>query len=367
MQPIGVAQPLRRIRRRDQAAVAIGGDDVFGDRAGLRDGVAVVGDDGRFAERMNGAQFLRRAHVRLALIADDLVGHAEFFEQPQHALRAGIVEMMNRQHGVPRAVGAALSCQPGGKVEMAWWTVDIYPDILTAKFTRVNITCRIQEISDESQHPTPALPPSRATAAWHPARSPRSRLRSEWRPRRRPHAPIIIFNDATGRPIDLDLRGSDDDMLARLPQLPPDPPTAADETCRGGTARPRPAETRRGRARGHAAAAALGMARRATRRRLGRDTQAGRRGAPRQRRRATASAPRGTRPIISCRSWPATCRISRKRRGRCSPMTGRVSSASIAGWPDDIRDHVVKLAFSDRAGTVAAGDRAVTVDGHHDM
>ena len=29
VQPIGVAQPLRRIRRRDQAAVAIGGDEVF--------------------------------------------------------------------------------------------------------------------------------------------------------------------------------------------------------------------------------------------------------------------------------------------------------------------------------------------------
>jgi hypothetical protein len=50
---------------------------------------------------VNGAQFPRRAHVGLALIAHDLVGHGEFFEQPQHALRAGIVEMMHRQHGRP--------------------------------------------------------------------------------------------------------------------------------------------------------------------------------------------------------------------------------------------------------------------------
>ena len=47
VQPIGVAQPLRRVRRRDQAAIAVGIDDVFGDRAGLGDGVAVIGDDGR--------------------------------------------------------------------------------------------------------------------------------------------------------------------------------------------------------------------------------------------------------------------------------------------------------------------------------
>src|SRR5438105_4017678 len=50
---------------------------------------------------MDGAQFLRRTHVGLALIAHDLVGHAELFEQPQHALGARIVEMMNRQHRRP--------------------------------------------------------------------------------------------------------------------------------------------------------------------------------------------------------------------------------------------------------------------------
>src|SRR5438309_7659783 len=36
---------------------------------------------------------------------------------------------------------------------------------------------------------------------------------------RRPAAPpIIIFSDATGQPIDLDLRGSERDIIARLPQ-----------------------------------------------------------------------------------------------------------------------------------------------------
>src|SRR4026208_663036 len=55
------------------------------------------GMTGDLPGRGNGAQLFRGAHVRLALIADDLVGDVELFEQPQHTLRAGIVEMMNRQ------------------------------------------------------------------------------------------------------------------------------------------------------------------------------------------------------------------------------------------------------------------------------
>src|ERR1700681_4045524 len=62
----------------------------------------------------------RRTHVRLALIADDLVGHAEFLQQPQHALGAGVVEMMDGQHGeFPGALGDVRSADlvaAGGKV-----------------------------------------------------------------------------------------------------------------------------------------------------------------------------------------------------------------------------------------------------------
>ena len=166
---------------------------------------------------------------------------------------------------------------------------------------------------------------------------------------RKPAAPpIIIFNDATGRPIDLDLRGTEREILARLPQ----PPLATGRNDRrdsGGAARTRPAQTRRGRARGDAAAAALGMARRAARRRVGGacESWSTRRAAPVAT--AIARAPRAMRPIISCRPWPAICQISRKPRARCSRTTGGGSSALIADWPDDIRDHIVKLAFSDRA------------------
>src|ERR1700716_1205363 len=115
MQPISIAQPLRRSGRLYQPPVAISVDDVFGDRARLRDGVAIVGDDRRFSERMNRAQLGRRAHIRLTLIADDLVRKPKFFQQPQHALGAGIVEMMDGEHGdSPSGFWPAIwSCQPG--------------------------------------------------------------------------------------------------------------------------------------------------------------------------------------------------------------------------------------------------------------
>jgi hypothetical protein len=43
---------------------------------------------------------------------------------------------------------------------------------------------------------------------------------------------IAIFSDATGRAIDLDLRGSDDEIVARLP-ITPDPPEPAPSEPRG--------------------------------------------------------------------------------------------------------------------------------------
>ena len=39
--------------------------------------------------------------------------------------------------------------------------------------------------------------------------------------RGRPDAPIVIFSDATGRSLDLDLRGTDDEIIARLPATAP--------------------------------------------------------------------------------------------------------------------------------------------------
>jgi len=50
--------------------------------------------------------------------------------------------------------------------------------------------------------------------------------------------PLVIFEDATGRPIDLDLRGGEQDVIARL-----HPPAASEDEQTEGTAEPR----RRGR------------------------------------------------------------------------------------------------------------------------
>src|SRR5260221_9516 len=41
--------------------------------------------------------------------------------------------------------------------------------------------------------------------------------------------PIVIFDDATGRPIDLDLRGTERDIVARLPQPASNPEITADD------------------------------------------------------------------------------------------------------------------------------------------
>ena len=168
-------------------------------------------------------------------------------------------------------------------------------------------------------------------------------------PRRRPDAPpIIIFSDATGRPIDLDLRGTERDVVARLPQPAPDPDAPTDETA---TAEPRG----RGRPK-------LGVVAR-----------------------EVTLLPRhwewlGAQPggaSVALRKLVDEARrangdADRARAARdaayhfMSVMAGNLAGFEeasralfaddrrrfvglIAGWPDDIRDHVVKLAFSDRA------------------
>ena len=165
---------------------------------------------------------------------------------------------------------------------------------------------------------------------------------------RRPAAPpIMIFNDATGRPLDLDLRGTEREIVARLPQTAPDPETAAD-----GTAAAEP----RGRGRPKLGVVA----------------------------REVTLLPRhwewlGAQPggaSVALRKLVDEARrasgdLDRARAARdaayhfMSVMAGNLAGFEeasralfaddrrgfvglVAGWPDDIRDHVVKLAFSDR-------------------
>jgi hypothetical protein len=83
-----------------QAAVAVAPDQVLDDGAGFgHDGVAVL-DHRRFAERVHGAQLRRRQHrLRVALVFLDLVFQAEFLQQPQDALGAGVVQVVDDDHG----------------------------------------------------------------------------------------------------------------------------------------------------------------------------------------------------------------------------------------------------------------------------
>ncbi|MEZ5894311.1 MAG: hypothetical protein R3C58_14355 [Parvularculaceae bacterium] len=57
-------------------------------------------DHRRLAERVNRRQLFRREiGFLVARIAFDLIGNAEFFKQPQNALRAGVFKVMDDQHG----------------------------------------------------------------------------------------------------------------------------------------------------------------------------------------------------------------------------------------------------------------------------
>ncbi|KRR17299.1 hypothetical protein CQ14_13040 [Bradyrhizobium lablabi] len=165
---------------------------------------------------------------------------------------------------------------------------------------------------------------------------------------RKPVAPpIIIFSDATGQPIDLDLRGTERDVIARLPQPAPDPETASDES----------AEAPRGRGRPK-----LGVvAREVTllpRHWEWLGAQPG--GASVALRKLVEEARRANGDLDRARAArDAAYRFMSVMAGSLAGFeeASRALFADdrrrfvglVAGWPDDIRDHVVKLAFSDRA------------------
>jgi hypothetical protein len=158
--------------------------------------------------------------------------------------------------------------------------------------------------------------------------------------------PIIIFDDGTGRSIDFDLRGEDREVLARLEKLAPPPAGTAEA----------PAEPRgRGRPK-------LGVvAREVTllpRHWEWLNAQAG-------------GASVALRKLVD-EARRASGAKDRERQARdaayhfMSTMAGdlpqfeeasralfaddrRRFTGLIADWPTDIRDHIVKLAYSDRA------------------
>jgi uncharacterized protein len=172
------------------------------------------------------------------------------------------------------------------------------------------------------------------------------------RAEQRATAPIAIFSDATGRAIDLDLRGSDDDIVARLPQ-PASPNPAASE---GAAA---PSEPRgRGRPKLGVVAREVTLLPRhwewlnaqpggasVALRKLVEETRRANGGSDRARAARDAayyfmSAMAGNLPNFE----EASRALFADDRRRFVTL--------IAAWHEDVRDHIVKLAFIDRADPV---------------
>jgi len=158
--------------------------------------------------------------------------------------------------------------------------------------------------------------------------------------------PILIFDDANGRPIDLDLRGTEREIVARLPQPAPDPdvdhPAPSEPRGRG---RPKLGVVARevtllprhwewlGTQPGGASVALRKLVEQA--RRSSGDSDRHR--AARDAAYHFMSAMAGNLPGFEKASRALFANDRRRFAGL------------VAGWPDDIRDHTVKLAFGDRA------------------
>lgn len=171
------------------------------------------------------------------------------------------------------------------------------------------------------------------------------------RSERRAAEPIAIFSDATGRAIDLDLRGSDDEIVARLPPMASPNLATPEETA--------PSEPRgRGRPK-------LGVvAREVTllpRHWEWLNMQPG--GASVSLRKLVEAARRGTGDTDRVRAArDAAYHFMFAMAGDLPHFEGasralfaddrRQFAALIAAWPGDVRDHIVRLAFCDRADPV---------------
>jgi uncharacterized protein len=163
--------------------------------------------------------------------------------------------------------------------------------------------------------------------------------------RGRPDAPIVIFNDATGRSLDLDLRGSDDEIIARLPRAEP---AAALET---------PSSEPRGRGRPKLGVVARevtllprhwewlgaqpGGASVALRKLV---DDARRANGDRDRSRAVRDAAYHFMSVMAGN----LANFEEASRALFADDRRRFAGL-IADWPADIRDHIVRLAYSDRA------------------
>jgi hypothetical protein len=164
---------------------------------------------------------------------------------------------------------------------------------------------------------------------------------------RRPAAPpIIIFSDTTGQPVDLDLRGTERDVVARLQQPASGDADNAATTEPRGRGRPKLGVVARevtllprhwewlGAQPGGASVALRKLVEEARRANSGAD-------------RARAAKEAAFRFMSAMAGNLAD--YEEALRALFADDRRRFVGL-VAGWPDDIRDHAVKLALSDRAG-----------------
>jgi hypothetical protein len=157
--------------------------------------------------------------------------------------------------------------------------------------------------------------------------------------------PIVIFSDATGRSLDLDLRGSDEEIVARLPKTAPAPAPDAQAAEPRGRGRPKLGVVAREVTllprhwewlNGQPGGASVAL------RKL--VDEARRANGDRDRLRAARDA------AYHFMSTMAGNLANFEEASRALFADDRRRFAGlIADWPTDIRDHIVKLAYSDRA------------------
>jgi hypothetical protein len=161
----------------------------------------------------------------------------------------------------------------------------------------------------------------------------------------RPAAPIIIFSDATGRSLDLDLRGSDEEIVARLPKTAPTPAPDAQTSEPRGRGRPKLGVVAREvtllprhwewlNAQPGGASVALRKLVDEARRTTG----------DRDRLRVARDAAYHFMSVMAGN----LANFEEASRALLADDERRFAGL-IADWPADIRDHIVKLAYSDRA------------------
>lgn len=158
-------------------------------------------------------------------------------------------------------------------------------------------------------------------------------------------APVLIFSDATGRSLDLDLRGSDEEIVARLPKPAPEPAESDASAEPRGRGRPKLGVVAREvtllprhwewlNAQPGGASVALRKLVDETRRASG----------ERDRLRAARDA------AYHFMSAMAGDLANFEEASRALFADDRRRFAGlITDWPADIRDHIVKLVYSDRA------------------